>query len=223
MLASVPKTTVADRLTGRAFPPIVRLGALALLAIGAIVLFMTIEAHGNWDFILPFRGRKVFAMVLVGYAIAASTIMFQTITNNHILTPSIMGFDALYMLIQTVVVLLDEPLNNLDMRHSISMMQQLRRIVEELGKTVVIVLHDINFASWYSDQIVAMRDGKVVYHAGPEVVITPQALYDLYDVDVQVETICGKSVGVYYGGVNEMEVQQAQSDRERVAVQARGA
>src|SRR5690606_31012297 len=49
-------------------------------------------------------GRKVLGMALVGTAIAASTVMFQTITNNRILTPSIMGFDALYMLIQTVAV-----------------------------------------------------------------------------------------------------------------------
>lgn len=109
------------------------------------------------------------------------------------------AFVAMVLCQDTDYVLLDEPLNSLDMRHAIGMMQQLRRIVAELGKTVVIVLHDINFASWYSDQIIAMRDGKVVYHAGPEVVITPQALLELYEVDVQVETICGKSVGVYYG------------------------
>jgi ABC-type enterochelin transport system ATPase subunit len=89
-------------------------------------------------------------------------------------------------------------LNNLDMRHAIGMMHQLRRVLTELGKTVVIVPHDINFASWYSDQIIAMRDGKVVYHAGPEVVLTPQALR-LHEIEVQVETICGKLVGVYRG------------------------
>lgn len=133
------------------------------------------------------------------------------------------AFVAMVLCQDTDYVLLDEPLNNLDMRHSIAMMQQLRRIVTDLGKTVVIVLHDINFASWYSDQIIAMRDGKVVYHAGPEVVITPQALLDLYDVDVQVETICGKSVGVYYGGVNEMEATQVHSNQERLAAQVGGA
>lgn len=112
------------------------------------------------------------------------------------------AFVAMVLCQDTDYVLLDEPLNNLDMRHCIAMMQQLRRIASDLGKTVVIVLHDINFASWYSDSIVAMRDGKVIYHAGPEVVITPKALLELYDVDVQVETIHGKSVGVYYGAMN---------------------
>lgn len=112
------------------------------------------------------------------------------------------AFVSMVLAQDTDYLLLDEPLNNLDMRHSISMMQQLRHIVNDLNKTVVIVLHDINFASWYSDEILAMRDGKVVYHAGPEVVITPQALLDLYDVEVTVETIQGKSVGVYYGAMN---------------------
>lgn len=130
------------------------------------------------------------------------------------------AFVAMVLCQDTDYILLDEPLNSLDMRHSISMMQQLRKIVTELGKTVVIVLHDINFASWYSDDIVAMRDGKVVYHAGPEVVITPQALLDLYDVDVQVETICGKSIGVYYGGANEMQVEQTRRGQQRLAVQS---
>src|SRR5688572_32230839 len=77
---------------------------MAVLALIAIAVFMTIEARGSWDFIIPFRGRKVLGMILVGTAIAASTVIFQTITNNRILTPSIMGFDSLYMLLQTVLV-----------------------------------------------------------------------------------------------------------------------
>jgi len=129
------------------------------------------------------------------------------------------AFVAMVLCQDTDYILLDEPLNSLDMRHSIAMMQQLRRVVTDFGKTVVIVLHDINFASWYSDQIVAMREGKLIYHAGPEVVITPQALLELYDVDVHVETIRGKSVGVYYGGANEMQVQQTQDIRDRLAAQ----
>jgi len=86
------------------FAPEASLVILALLAIGVVALFMTLDARGSWSFILPFRGRKVLGMVLVGTAIAASTVMFQTITTNRILTPSIMGFDALYMLIQTMLV-----------------------------------------------------------------------------------------------------------------------
>lgn len=78
--------------------------ALGVVALGAVVLFMTLGARGNWDFVLPFRGVKLLGLALVATAIAISTVMFQTITNNRILTPSIMGFDALYVLIQTLLV-----------------------------------------------------------------------------------------------------------------------
>lgn len=74
------------------------------LALAASVAFMTIGANGRWDFVLPFRGAKLLTMVLVAYAIGVSTVLFQTVTGNRILTPSIMGFDALYVLIQTVLV-----------------------------------------------------------------------------------------------------------------------
>lgn len=84
--------------------PIVRLGLIFLAALALVVVFMTIESRGNWDFVLPFRGRKVLAIVVVATAISVSTIIFQTITGNRILTPSIMGFDSLYMLIQTIFV-----------------------------------------------------------------------------------------------------------------------
>jgi len=81
------------------------LAILALIALAAAIGFMTIGARGSWSFILSFRGTKLLGMVLVGYAIALSTVLFQTITNNRILTPSIMGFDALYGLLQTLLVL----------------------------------------------------------------------------------------------------------------------
>jgi iron complex transport system permease protein len=84
--------------------PIHVLLILAAVAAGVIVLFMTLNARGRWDFILPFRGMKVLSMVLVGYAIAVSTVLFQTVSHNRILTPSIMGFDALYVLIQTGLI-----------------------------------------------------------------------------------------------------------------------
>lgn len=88
----------------RSLPPAILIAGLGGLAVASIVLFLTVGAKGSWSFILTFRGTKVAAMVLVGCAIAMSTVLFQTITNNRILTPSIMGFDALYRLIQTVLV-----------------------------------------------------------------------------------------------------------------------
>lgn len=81
-----------------------RLVILLGLAILSIVAYMTIGANGKWAFIIPFRGVKLAVMLLVAYAIAVSSVLFQTITHNRILTPSIMGFDALYVLIQTIVI-----------------------------------------------------------------------------------------------------------------------
>lgn len=74
---------------------------LSILALAAIAAFMTLGAKGSWAFVLKFRGVKLAALLLVAYSIAVSTILFQTVTNNRILTPSVMGFDALYVLVQT--------------------------------------------------------------------------------------------------------------------------
>jgi len=65
---------------------------------------MTLDAKGSWSFVLSFRGKKLLSLVLVAYAVAMSTVLFQTASNNRILTPSIMGFDALYVLIKTSIV-----------------------------------------------------------------------------------------------------------------------
>src|SRR5687768_665882 len=77
------------------------LGALTLIS---IVCFMVLGAKGSWSFVIPFRGRKLLALCLVAYSVAISTVLFQTVTNNRILTPSIMGFDALYVLLTTATV-----------------------------------------------------------------------------------------------------------------------
>ena len=80
------------------------LGALALAAMVAIVAFLTWDAKGPWDFVLGLRGRKLWGMALCAYAIAVSTVLFQTVSGNRIITPAIMGFDALFALIQTALV-----------------------------------------------------------------------------------------------------------------------
>lgn len=66
--------------------------------------YLTIGARGNWGFVLPFRGNKLAALLLVAVAVSTATVLFQTITQNRILTPAIMGFDSLYVLILTVLV-----------------------------------------------------------------------------------------------------------------------
>ncbi len=84
--------------------PVLVLVILSLLALVSIVCFMTLGAKGSWSFVIPFRGRKLLGLILVGYSVALSTVLFQTATNNRILTPSIMGFDSLYVLLQTSLV-----------------------------------------------------------------------------------------------------------------------
>ncbi|EJW20122.1 iron chelate uptake ABC transporter family permease subunit [Paenibacillus alvei] len=79
-------------------------GILALLALALIGLFLFLKLGDNWDYVLPKRTLKVLAIVLTGAAIGFATTVFQTITNNRILTPSILGLDSLYMLIQTFVI-----------------------------------------------------------------------------------------------------------------------
>ncbi|CAH8773091.1 iron chelate uptake ABC transporter family permease subunit [Paenibacillus dendritiformis] len=79
-------------------------GVLAVLALTLIGLFLFFKLGDNWDYVLPKRTIKVLAIVLTGASIAFATTVFQTITNNRILTPSILGLDSLYMLIQTIVI-----------------------------------------------------------------------------------------------------------------------
>lgn len=77
---------------------------LAAMSLGLILLYVFYNLTGNIGYILPRRILKVVAIVLTGGAIAFSTTIFMTITNNRILTPSIMGFDSLYLLTQTTII-----------------------------------------------------------------------------------------------------------------------
>jgi len=108
------------------------------------------------------------------------------------------AYVAMVLCQDTDYVLFDEPLNNLDMKHAVGMMQILRRAASELGKTVVVVLHDINFASCYADHIVVMRDGKVAHQGAPMAVITPAIMREVYEIDIKVHAIGGQLISVYY-------------------------
>lgn len=76
---------------------------LALLCL-CIALYLGLDARGNWGFVLSFRANKLIALLLVAISVSTATVLFQTITRNHILTPSVMGFDALYLLTLTVLI-----------------------------------------------------------------------------------------------------------------------
>ena len=108
------------------------------------------------------------------------------------------AYIAMVLAQNTDYILLDEPLNNLDMKHSVQIMKVLRRLVEELGKTIVIVIHDINFASCYSDYIVALKDGRVIKEGTIEEIIESPVLKAVYDMDIQIEDINDNRICVYF-------------------------
>lgn len=80
------------------------LASLAALALAASALFLTYGVDGHWDFALPRRLETLAALIVVGTAIAVATVLFQTAAQNRILTPAIMGFDALYVLVAAAIV-----------------------------------------------------------------------------------------------------------------------
>lgn len=108
------------------------------------------------------------------------------------------AFIAMVLAQDTKYLLLDEPLNNLDMKHSVHMMRTLRKMADELGKTIVLVIHDINFASCYSDNILAMKDGKLIAQGTPAELMHSSVLADVYDIDIRIEEIDGNRIGVYF-------------------------
>jgi iron complex transport system ATP-binding protein len=108
------------------------------------------------------------------------------------------AFVAMVLCQDTDYVLLDEPLNSLDMSSAVAMMKQLRRAADDFGKTVIMVLHDINYASCYCDRIIAMRDGKVVCQGPPEHVIERGMLQRIYDMDIPIHQIDGQRIALYF-------------------------
>ena len=108
------------------------------------------------------------------------------------------AYIAMTLAQDTDYILLDEPLNNLDMKHSVQIMQVLRKLVTELNKTVVIVIHDINFASCYSDYIVAMKNGKLVQQGEVNHIMQSTVLQDIYDMSIPIQDIDDHKIAVYF-------------------------
>ncbi|WP_017579042.1 iron ABC transporter ATP-binding protein [Nocardiopsis valliformis] len=108
------------------------------------------------------------------------------------------AYVAMVLSQDTEYVLLDEPLNNLDMRHSVQMMKHLRRAAEELDRTIVIVLHDINFAGHYADHICAVKDGSVVEFGTPAQIMTDDVLTRVFETPVNVIDGPNGPLAVYY-------------------------
>ena len=98
----------------------------------------------------------------------------------------------------TDYVLLDEPTNNLDIYHARNLMRTVRALCDELGKTVVLVLHELNYAAFYSDYICAMKNGKIAKYGTVKEVMTKENLSQIYSVDFEIIEIEGKPLSIYY-------------------------
>lgn len=96
------------------------------------------------------------------------------------------AYVAMVLCQETEYVLLDEPLNNLDIARSVQMMEHLRHAADEFGRTIVTVLHDINFAAKYSDRICAMKDGKIAAYGTPEEIMKPEILSNIFETKIDV-------------------------------------
>ena len=109
-----------------------------------------------------------------------------------------MAYIAMVIAQDTEYIFLDEPLNNLDMKHSVQIMKILRNLVDEKGKTIIIVIHDINFVANYSDYIVALKDGKMIRHGNTEEIMKNEVLKDIYGMEIPIYEIENRKFCLYY-------------------------
>ena len=96
------------------------------------------------------------------------------------------AYVAMVLCQETDYVLLDEPLNNLDIAHSVDMMRLLDDAARKLGRTIIIVLHDINFAVRYADYICAVKDGQIVAFGSPGEIMRDDVLSPIFNTDITV-------------------------------------
>ncbi len=108
------------------------------------------------------------------------------------------AFIAMVIAQGTEYILLDEPLNNLDMSNSVQMMKVLRKLCNDINKTIIIVMHDINFASCYSDYVVAFKDGMILKEGKTNDIINEDTLEEIYQIKFNVQNINGRKISIYY-------------------------
>ncbi|WP_042198893.1 ABC transporter ATP-binding protein [Paenibacillus camerounensis] len=96
------------------------------------------------------------------------------------------AYVAMVLCQETEYVLLDEPLNNLDVARSVQMMEHLRHAADEFGRTILTVMHDINFAAKYSDRICAMKDGQIAAFGTVEEVMNPEVLTNIFETKIEI-------------------------------------
>ncbi|MCZ8541404.1 ABC transporter ATP-binding protein [Psychrobacillus psychrodurans] len=96
------------------------------------------------------------------------------------------AYVAMVLCQETEYVLLDEPLNNLDVARSVQMMEYLRHVANEFGRTILTVMHDINFAAKYSDRICAMKDGQIAAFGTVAEIMDPELLTDIFETRIEI-------------------------------------
>jgi ABC-type enterochelin transport system, ATPase component len=96
------------------------------------------------------------------------------------------AYVAMVLCQETEYVLLDEPLNNLDVARSVQMMEHLQYAANEFGRTILMVLHDINFAAKYADRICAMKDGKIAAFGTVNEIMNAEILTDIFETKIDI-------------------------------------
>ena len=96
------------------------------------------------------------------------------------------AYVAMVLCQETEYLLLDEPLNNLDVARSVQMMEYLRHVANEFGRTILTVLHDINFAAKYSDRVCAMKNGGIAAFGSVEEIMKPELLTDIFETKIEI-------------------------------------
>lgn len=108
------------------------------------------------------------------------------------------AFIAMILAQDTKYIFLDEPLNNLDMKYAVEMMTILQKMVKELHKTIVVVMHDINFAAAFADHIIAMKDGRIIEEGSIDYMMDKKILDHIFDHDFCIAGVNGRKVCIYY-------------------------
>lgn len=108
------------------------------------------------------------------------------------------AYMAMILAQDTEYILLDEPLNNLDMKYSVQIMKTLQQLAQDFGKTIVIIVHDINIAAYYSDYIAAIKNGTIQYFGTTQEIIKPKILKDIFGLEFEVIQRNGRPVCLYY-------------------------
>ena len=109
-----------------------------------------------------------------------------------------LAYIAMVIAQNTDSIFLDEPLNNLDIKHSLQIMHNIQKLAHEMNKAVVVVIHDINFAACYSDVIIALKKGEIVASGQVEEVIQADVLESIYETPFNIVEVDGKRMCTYY-------------------------